>query len=253
MKRTLIFVVTLGVALLLFTNPSSAQLFPHLVFGKVFNPDNSVPDSAEVKFAAYLTKSPLDTTFGVCSDSGGWAVNTVHDFLLSEWEVGDTLYIEFINIDTTGDFFEARSWTEYITTDISPEYVANFVLPVDLTAFEAIVERSVTGDRVCLKWNTLGESNNFGFQVLKSDDGHQFKKIGFVAGAGSTNAPRSYEFVDQEVKVGTLFYRLKQIDTNGSFELSDTKEVVISLHRNTTNWAKITPIHLTQAPRSCFD
>ncbi|MCK5590997.1 MAG: hypothetical protein KAI72_03480, partial [Candidatus Pacebacteria bacterium] len=55
--------------------------------------------------------------------------------------------------------------------------------------------------------------------------GGDFEKIGFVEGHGNSNSPKSYDFVDNNVMYGKLYYRLKQIDNDGSFEYSDIVEV----------------------------
>ncbi len=91
----------------------------------------------------------------------------------------------------------------------------NNSLPVELTTFTA---RVVNGS-VLLDWNTATEVNNAGFEIQRSEVGGQWSKVGFVEGNGTSNAPKSYSFVDGNVK-GTVSYRLKQIDQNGQFVYS---------------------------------
>jgi hypothetical protein len=55
--------------------------------------------------------------------------------------------------------------------------------------------------------------------------GGGFEKIGFVEGHGNSNSPKSYDFVDKNVMYGKHYYRLKQIDNDGSFEYSAIVEV----------------------------
>ncbi|KAB2920948.1 MAG: T9SS type A sorting domain-containing protein, partial [Bacteroidetes bacterium] len=50
---------------------------------------------------------------------------------------------------------------------------------------------------------------------------------GFIAGNGTTNAPKSYSFVDNSAS-GTVQYRLKQVDNDGSFEYSSAVEVNVA-------------------------
>jgi len=108
-------------------------------------------------------------------------------------------------------------------------------LPVELTSFNAIVK----GRNVELKWNTATEVNNFGFEVEKITVSNRllaisqelinnsWSKIGFVEGNGTTNSPKSYNFVDANAS-GKVAYRLKQIDRDGKFEYSKTVEVNIA-------------------------
>lgn len=95
-------------------------------------------------------------------------------------------------------------------------------LPVELTSFTAVSR----GKNVELKWNTATETNNSGFDVEKNVSG-SWSKIGFVEGNGTSNAPKSYSFVDASAK-GTVSYRLKQIDRDGKFEYSNVVEATVA-------------------------
>lgn len=54
----------------------------------------------------------------------------------------------------------------------------------------------------------------------------EWEKIGFVAGSGNSNSPKEYSFIDNTLtKSGKYAYRLKQIDTDGSYEYSKEVEV----------------------------
>jgi hypothetical protein len=91
------------------------------------------------------------------------------------------------------------------------------VLPVELASFTA----SVVGNGVELNWTTATETNNYGFEVQRSTDQKNFQRLGFVAGNGTTTAQHSYKFADRDLTAGTYYYRLKQIDTDGTFSLSE--------------------------------
>jgi hypothetical protein len=98
-------------------------------------------------------------------------------------------------------------------------------LPVELTSFTAFV-RSTT---VLLEWTTATELNNYGFEILRSaqNDNNEWKTISFVNGNGNSNSTKNYSFEDKNVQTGRYLYRLKQIDTDGSFEYSSGIEVEI--------------------------
>lgn len=104
------------------------------------------------------------------------------------------------------------------------------VLPVELTSFTATAK----GQGVELAWKTATEVNNYGFEVerkvssLGSARDDKWAKIGFVEGAGNSNAPKEYSFTDALSANGKYLYRLKQIDRDGKFEYSNEVEVVIS-------------------------
>mgnify|MGYP003652594050 FL=1 len=91
----------------------------------------------------------------------------------------------------------------------------NFVLPVELTSFEAVR----TEDNVRLEWTTASELNNDYFEVLKSYDGEIFSVIGYVDGHGTSSEVIDYSYTDSEPK--QAYYRLRQLDYDGQFEYSD--------------------------------
>ena len=90
-------------------------------------------------------------------------------------------------------------------------------IPVELTSFTANAQE----DGVILNWTTATETNNQGFEILRSaQNDNDWQKIGYVPGFGTTTEPKSYSYTDQSVTSGTYYYRLKQIDFDGNFEYS---------------------------------
>jgi hypothetical protein len=100
-------------------------------------------------------------------------------------------------------------------------------LPVELASFTA----SSRENDVFLKWTTKTEMQNYGFEIercVKSDrlsDVHDWVSIGFVNGSGNSNSPREYSFVAKELFSGSYLFRLKQLDTDGSFQYSSEIEI----------------------------
>ncbi len=60
--------------------------------------------------------------------------------------------------------------------------------------------------------------------------GDSFKTLpgAFVAGHGTTTEPHSYTYTDESISPGTWFYRLRQVDLNGSAAFSDPVQVDVS-------------------------
>jgi len=100
-------------------------------------------------------------------------------------------------------------------------------LPVELSSFSGIFQNR----KVKLLWRTETEVNNYGFEVERKNpplnplQEGEFEKIGFIDGHGNSNSPKSYEFIDKNLLYGNHYYRLKQIDNDGSFQYSDVVEV----------------------------
>jgi hypothetical protein len=95
------------------------------------------------------------------------------------------------------------------------------VTPVELTSFTA----KVVGNSVVLDWQTASELNNRGFEVERKSVNGEWKNIGFVAGYGTTSETKEYRYTDNSVQNGKYFYRLKQVDFDGTFEYSEEVQV----------------------------
>ncbi len=100
-------------------------------------------------------------------------------------------------------------------------------LPVELIYFNGAADDDV----VNLDWATATELNNEKFQILHSLDGEQFDVVGEVAGQGTTNSLTEYRFVHLDATPGLNFYRLRQIDFDGTSDYSD----VIQVENNSAN------------------
>jgi hypothetical protein len=107
------------------------------------------------------------------------------------------------------------------------------IVPVELTSFTA----SVVDGKIELKWQTASELNNAGFDIEKAIFNQQaatgnkknWSKIGFVNGSGTTTEINNYTFVDENSSEQKTFYRLKQLDFDGTFSYSDEIEVDTSI------------------------
>ena len=94
-------------------------------------------------------------------------------------------------------------------------------LPVTLTRFEA----QAAGAAVAVRWATASEQNSASFEVERSADGLAFSKIGAVA-AGTTAQTRQYQLLDRAPLAGVGYYRLRQLDLDGSAHYSPVVPVL---------------------------
>lgn len=111
-------------------------------------------------------------------------------------------------------------------------------LPVELIYFKA----NIGNDGVELNWQTASEINNRGFEVQRSIDGTDWEVLSFIDGKGTTEITQQYQYIDQYPLVGTNYYRLKQLDYDGTYEYSDIK---------TTKYnplEKVSPISISPNP-----
>ncbi|WP_159467041.1 T9SS type A sorting domain-containing protein [Dyadobacter sp. 3J3] len=105
------------------------------------------------------------------------------------------------------------------TAEICGKYVCSVTpLPVNLISFKG--ER-IDASRVGLTWETSSETNNAGFEIERSLTGTiDFEKVGFVDGGGTVAKNKTYAFSDLFSNENVTYYRLKQLDYDGSFEYS---------------------------------
>lgn len=109
------------------------------------------------------------------------------------------------------------------------EYFATFassnggavVLPIELTSFTA----NCNGRSALIEWTTASEKNNDYFVLERSHDAVNFKEIARVAGAGNSIEPISYAYTDYGVRNGDNYYRLVQVDYDGT---STTSEIIVA-------------------------
>lgn len=95
-------------------------------------------------------------------------------------------------------------------------YFADYPLPVELISFSG----QQKGIEISLKWRTETEVNNYGFEIERKFAFSNWEKTGFIVGYGNSNSPKNYSYQDS-LRVGKqmpVFYRLKQIDTDGTYE-----------------------------------
>lgn len=85
-------------------------------------------------------------------------------------------------------------------------------LPVVLTALAA--RRQAGG--VWVQWATASEAHSARFEVQRSADGVAFGPVATVPAQGTSFQPRSYAVFDAAAPMGGLYYRLRQVDTDGT-------------------------------------
>ncbi len=126
----------------------------------------------------------------------------------------------------TGSFkvyakFEADSLVSAGVEDVYVAKLGNSIIPVELGLFTA--ENS--DGFVTLRWSTITETNNYGFDIERSNDGVQFEKIVFINGNGTKTSKTDYLYTDKNISASKYYYRLKQIDFDGSISYSKTIEI----------------------------
>ena len=92
------------------------------------------------------------------------------------------------------------------------------IVPVTLTEFKG----SLQNKNVLLQWSTSTESNSKHFELEKSFDGINYRKIATIPAAGFSNTVKKYSFVDFEKQSDKIYYRLRSVDNDYTEKLSNT-------------------------------
>ncbi len=94
---------------------------------------------------------------------------------------------------------------------------ASTVLPIELLSFTATCD----GRSALIEWTTATERNNDYFSLERSDDAINFIEIVRVAGAGNSIEPLDYSYTDYGIHGGDNYYRLVQVDYDGTRTASE--------------------------------
>ena len=151
-------------------------------------------------------------------------------------------------MDSQGNFFVVANETGYIYRIDTPDkgnLTAHYVaaapagamntdgarcpatavapLPVTLVSFTAA---AAPNRAVRLDWQTASEVNNAYFEVQRSLDGQHFTALSQVKGRGTPGQASAYSFTDAAPgDAATCYYRLRQVDLDGSFSFGPTRAV----------------------------
>lgn|GEM_PF-5695214 len=111
------------------------------------------------------------------------------------------------------------------------------ILPLLLLKFYAAKSK----DGVLLNWSTSFETNTKYFLVERSTDQNNWTTIGKIEAAGNSSNAKNYSFIDAEPPVGTIYYRLRQIDATGNYSFSTVRSLLVN-----DNWkVKLSPNPVT--------
>ena len=164
-----------------------------------------------------------------------WTVTTTGDGSLSVLDV-DGMMLELdhhmmvtadkIVLKVTGGSLQVTVKATVNGEDTTPvTYTFTQLNPAELASFDGALQT----DRVVLNWSTVSQTNNAGWRIMRSVDGENFEAVGnFVQGAGTSDALMNYSFEDKDLPgVDKVYYRLEQVDLDGSIAQSNVIEVLL--------------------------
>ena len=108
----------------------------------------------------------------------------------------------------TCGMMEDQLWSLVVPAGDCP----NAALPVEMVDFAATVDNF----DVIVDWKTVTEGSNAGFEIEHRVDQTDFETVGYVPGAGESRKQLAYSYRVEDLKPGSHFFRLKQLDLDGS-------------------------------------
>jgi len=194
-------------------------------------PDDSTSNLAPIPASVWQFKSTASRT-------QTWSIGY---FQISSMRAWKGAYSEFIFTDGTESATTQEAIVGYLAHKWGTE--GNLVpghlwenespLPIELLYFSA----QKNDDYVKIKWKTTAEINNNYFLLQKSIDCETFETIASIQGAGNSTEPIEYSYIDSEIKNDILYYRLIQVDFDGTSETFQT--VVVNTNKNLNEFSLI--------------
>lgn len=95
-------------------------------------------------------------------------------------------------------------------------------LPVTLANFKA----QKLENQAQLIWTTAEETNSSHFEIQRSADGHSWGTLEYVKAANESSVTTQYVALDKSPLAGQNLYRLRMVDTDGSFAYSKIQTLI---------------------------
>lgn len=211
------------------------------------------PDTSDEKIKATFTYADIESATGNGNNNTGcWDMLTVYDGdddnadMVGHYcgeESGDggvpsqsqnNLYvgIEFVSTHNTGCLyfvFESDNSVNETGWEADIDCILQSAAPVELLDFYGtVVNRDIQ-----LVWNTASEVNNEGFYIERKRENEQdFEPIAFVKSVEQATLLNDYSHNDRNLDPGKYYYRLKQLDYDGTTDYSDIIALTIEKNRD---------------------
>jgi len=194
-----------------------------------FWPSIAISELGEIVILFYDTRNTpnnniIEAYIARSTDGGATFTNELVSSQPSPTNIpnSDVRFGDYINVDFFGGNI-VPVWTDERAGGVDMDIysaIINPIVPVELISFT----HKIVNGNVTLDWVTATELNNMGFEIQRSLDNNIFVTIGFVEGNGTSSSNQYYSFTDEGID-GNIYYRLKQVDFNGSYNYSQVIEV----------------------------
>ena len=162
--------------------------------------------------------TPQVNETSIITTANGWQLisNTITAVGGEQWlVVGNFFNNAATSTQLTGNTcMGGCSTAYYYFDDVVVELVDN-VLPVELSKFEGHCEAK----EVLLNWTTASETNNSHFELQRinnSASSTTWEKLFTITGKGNSLIEQHYNAIDNAPQAGINYYRLRQVDFDGT-------------------------------------
>ena len=198
--------------------------------GKVqYWPSIAISELGEIVIVFYDTRNTpnnniIEAYIARSTDGGATFTNELVSTMPSPTNIpnSDVRFGDYINIDFVGGNI-VPVWTDERAGGFDMDIYTGLIPPIVPVELLSFTSRILHG-KIILEWVTATELNNLGFEIQRSYDKNIFATVGFVEGKGNSTENQYYSFNDESIE-GKLYYRLKQVDFDGSYNYSNVIEV----------------------------
>ena len=167
------------------------------------NPDLIIRVFGTISFEGNSSTLELDRDAGLRVETGGWLTTNQNN---------NSQKLKFGN---------SALWTSGDGNIPGFAWYSNNPLAVEMSGLEVWKD----GDHIVIDWTTISEHKSDYFVIERSKDGRQFQAIGQMEAKGNSEVVQIYRFRDEHPLPGTNYYRIKEVDWDGSNSYSAIKSV----------------------------
>jgi hypothetical protein len=211
---------------------------PDLLITQIASPSTTLSDNYRFlgSTGTTLTGSKvLSANFGTVGSVGNWLADfyeaSQNPMTLASTFTNTTRPLRLLAVDfadfgiTSSNYQNVKQFQVTLSGDSDQAFIAyntdafvvNAVpLPVQLVGFTGVAQDK----QVQLSWQTASEQHSAYFEVETSADGQQYHPLGQVAAAGTSTQRQPYSFTDHAARAGLRYYRLRQVDADGTSSYS---------------------------------
>ena len=153
-----------------------------------------------------------------------------------------------LNVIAGQQYIICMSNWSYVTANVTLDFFGSatincepIILPIELISFTA----EASGPNALLQWITATEIQSDHFTVERSTDLSHWSEVGSIHAAGTSQVSHSYSMLDPSPPFGMCYYRLNEVDLDGTSSYSEIEAVWFDAPRYAMLWPQPNDGHFT--------